>query len=400
MPPATIERVVGKGPPSEKIDILIMGDGFTSADLGVFNTKVQEFVDGVFRIEPFKKLKSAFNVYRATVISKDAGIDNPDLNATKDTALNTSYKGGGATAIITTDGGAAVLDVINQADQTFGTNHSYGGQDYGAVIVLVNDTQYGGSSNNNHFYTTASIGSNGTYVNPNFVKITAHELGHSLAGLDDEYEYGYTIYTGSEPSAPNSTKETQRDLIKWKDLIQQRTRIPTLSKNGSCTVPDMSVSTLAGLPVGTVGLFEGGGTYCCSLFRPEGQCMMRWIDFPFCAVCNRALDNSIRNERGAKVEGCFIATAAFGSSMEPHVDFLRRFRDEIILQSRFKNVFAKILDLYYVFSPPIARKMDENRLLKIALKYGVVYPVILMAKITVHLFLVLTRIKRSLVAVK
>src|SRR5204863_5197565 len=46
---------------------------------------------------------------------------------------------------------------------------------------------------------------------------------------------------------------------------------------------------------GTVGTFEGAGTFNCGLFRSEFNCLMRAKGFPFCKVCTRTLQAKIRN---------------------------------------------------------------------------------------------------------
>ncbi len=77
---------------------------------------------------------------------------------------------------------------------------------------------------------------------------------------------------------------------------------------------------------------------------------------------------------------CFIATAAYGSDLEPPVQFLRDFRDNIVLQSRFQKPFEKILDMYYSFSPPIADAMYRNKAFKYAMKYSIVLPFVALAR--------------------
>lgn len=49
--------------------------------------------------------------------------------------------------------------------------------------------------------------------------------------------------------------------------------------------------------------------------------------------------------------GCFMATAAYGSLMEPHVRILRVFRDRFLLDNTAGKIFVRF---YYTYSPPIA----------------------------------------------
>lgn len=55
---------------------------------------------------------------------------------------------------------------------------------------------------------------------------------------------------------------------------------------------------------------------------------------------------------GGSRSDCFIATAAIGTSNHEDVASLRRFRDDVLLESRLGRLFVW---LYYSTSPPIAR---------------------------------------------
>jgi hypothetical protein len=65
--------------------------------------------------------------------------------------------------------------------------------------------------------------------------------------------------------------------------------------------------------------------------------------------------------------GCFIATAAYGSYADDHVDTLRDFRDS---RMETNSVGSALVSAYYKVSPPVARFIDDHPSLKPAVRAG------------------------------
>lgn len=70
---------------------------------------------------------------------------------------------------------------------------------------------------------------------------------------------------------------------------------------------------------------------------------------------------------GAGGGGCFIATAAYGSYLDPHVHILRDFRDHYLLTNYFGKIFV---EFYYKYSPPVAKFIERNGVLKTATRWA------------------------------
>jgi PKD repeat protein len=97
--------------------------------------------------------------------------------------------------------------------------------------------------------------------------------------------------------------------------------------------------------------------------------------------------------------GCFIATAAYGSYLNPHVNVLRNFRDNYLLTNFIGKIFV---NMYYFISPPIANIIKDNEFLKTSARFvltpivfGVKYPAITFMILGFILSIVVFKIKRK-----
>jgi hypothetical protein len=73
--------------------------------------------------------------------------------------------------------------------------------------------------------------------------------------------------------------------------------------------------------------------------------------------------------------GCFIATAAYGTDRAKEIDFLREFRDKVLLPN---SLGAEFVSLYYKMSPPVADFISQHDVLRIAVRVGFVDPIVKM----------------------
>ena len=120
-------------------------------------------------------------------------------------------------------------------------------------------------------------------TNSAVIELVLHEVGHSFGLLGDEYDYGScSLY---EPSSPNVTMETNRDLIKWNigggpptGWIDPATPIPTVSSSN-------------GIP----GLYEGAQYCSTGKYRPTYNSKMRSLGPPFEQINEEQLIKRVYN---------------------------------------------------------------------------------------------------------
>lgn len=273
-----VTKIHDKGPAASRYTIVVLADGYTSSQQALFAQHAQEFVDFLLQTPPFSTNCSAFNVYRVDVISNESGADDP----------TTCTGGTGATAATYFDATFCADGVIRRL---LGANGATGAAvaaaqvpEWDQALIIVNSSIYGGSGGNPGV----------TSVSGSWQNIAVHEFGHSAFGLTDEYEYwqgcpdetpSHDNHPASEPTAANATIETNPTLIKWRDLIDGSTPVPT-TQNANCDLCDTQGDPYGGTQ--TTGLYEGAHYYHCDAFRPVFSCMMRNYA-AFCPVCTRRI---------------------------------------------------------------------------------------------------------------
>ena len=76
-------------------------------------------------------------------------------------------------------------------------------------------------------------------------------------------------------------------------------------------------------------------------------------------------------------QGCFIATAAYGSILAPEVNTFRKFRSEYLLKSKFGRLFVKT---YYTYSPPLADFISNHPTLRFVARMFL-FPILIFVKL-------------------
>jgi hypothetical protein len=296
------------GPTDKKVDILILGDGYTKEDIEKFRKDAKHFAGQLFSYQPFKKHKTDFNVRAMEVLSDDSGIDMPDQHVWKHTALGTMYNTFGSARYVLTEENKAIRDIAGTAPYDF-------------ITILVNDSRYGGGGIFN-LYTTCFTKPVKAGQEWEMDYVYVHEFGHCFGGLGDEYYSSQVSYVdfypkGVEPWEPNVTRTNTRENLKWRNLISTNTPIPTpwhKTKYDSIETLQGKIDRLASdyyekragmlisandilkdsSCIGIVGAFEGSGYTSKDMYRPAIDCKMFSLNpVDFDPVCAAAIERMI-----------------------------------------------------------------------------------------------------------
>ena len=76
-PKLNVWAVMQNGTPREKVDLLLLGDGYTAAEMDKWHRDVRRMVDTLFAASPFKEYRSDFNVWAIDTPSEESGVSRP-----------------------------------------------------------------------------------------------------------------------------------------------------------------------------------------------------------------------------------------------------------------------------------------------------------------------------------
>ena len=231
------------GDPANRIDIVIVSEGYTAAQMPQFASDVNTYIASMFAQDPYREYQAYFNIRRLEVASVASGASHS--GSPGNTAFGAYYNCQGIERLICVNVNwvltATSVLPANQAD---------------IILVLVNDTEYGGGGGQ------VAVASLNSYA----VEVILHELGHSFALLGDEYggPPPPACNDSVEPSYLNVTKQTDRASIKWNQWIDPSTPLPT-------------TYSMDGIP----GIYAGADYCDTTLFRPTYNSKMRNLNQPF-----------------------------------------------------------------------------------------------------------------------
>ncbi|GAB2577243.1 M64 family metallopeptidase [Kribbella endophytica] len=266
-PEAKVVPLQVTGPAASRFNLVVMGDGYTAAELPKFREQVDKHLNILWSIEPFKSYRNYLNVYAIEIPSPQSGVDcDPDLTSPKvDTPLQMGFWGGCNAASVQrllTVSSSAAASYADLVGGTTSTNRQ--------ILAIGNSDTYGGAGGS---YATASGG------NALSALITPHELGHSLGGLQDEYDY-YARgdrgepYVGPEPSSIHHTLLTEQQM-----LAEQKKWWRWLGDD-----------SLSG---GKIGRFEAGQYAGSGIWRPSKHSMMKVLGYYFDQVSRERMTQRI-----------------------------------------------------------------------------------------------------------
>ena len=261
---------------TENMVVVVCGEGYTKSQQGKFINDVKRLWQEAMKYEPYRSYADRFNVYALCTASEstfdnggstffDVIVDKYNSPVISNNLHGSQWKNHIFERCI----GPEFIEKIHDAHIKKTTDPNtipmkpngesneyepyYYVHDYIAQFAMVVNTtnDFGGAYNNREYGFHYFISPSDSYRAP---KTFAHELGHSLLGLGDEYSTGYLL-EDKELKSLNLSSVEDPEKIKWRQLLGFRNTYTCRNAYGS----KMLVSSY--------------------------ECIMRDTNYQFCEVC-------------------------------------------------------------------------------------------------------------------
>jgi hypothetical protein len=300
----TVEQ---NGPPADKVDLLILGDGYTQNEIPKFKASVEAMVEALFATSPFKEHRDDFNIWALAPVANNSGVSRPSTGTYHDSPLGVTYDAFGSERYVLTTDNRNFRRIASSAPYDF-------------VEIIVNSETYGGGGIFGLFSTVSENSDWGNYI---FI----HEFGHHFAGLADEYYTSSVAYMAPdnilEPYEPNVTAFLKGQALKWQHLVKDEVPLPTNwpktefenymtgSQNKRRKIrkenkPESEMNKLFTEEQKAIdamfssadhnnvsGAFEGANYSANGYYRSEMNCIMFTRTDYFCQVCQQSIIDMI-----------------------------------------------------------------------------------------------------------
>lgn len=238
---AAANLIHGDGKKQNRVDFVIVGDGYTSGEIREYQDHAASIADRIFDEEPLRTYRNYFNIYRVDVISSQSGVDNDPKNGIKkNTALGMNYFCSGIERLLCADMASVKKYAANAPAAD-------------TILAVANSSKYGGAGYWKDNVATLSG------RNPNSLEVALHEVAHSFAQLGDEYSDAGASPTECANKANGSTLREQ-------DLLTK------------------SLKWFRWLDLSHIGTFEGSCYKTKGIYRPTANSKMRSLGQPFYEV--------------------------------------------------------------------------------------------------------------------
>ena len=250
------------GPSTNRLDFYFLAEGYPIEDdyQAAFLVSANAAMQLLLKDEPYKEYQSYLNFYAVQLGSKERGVDRYPGDVDRDTAL-----GGRIEWDRFTVDNQKVMEVLRELGE--------GGND-GQALVIGND------------YAGVATGGGGvSSLSKVSLDAIGHEIGHSLTGLYDEYEYE----PGTDPQRPVDRQRPEN--------VPTRQLPPNLMRGSNRDEVLSQVLWQHWIDAGEeawwngqgVSVFEGGNRTRFNHWRPQATCKMRTSASRFCVVCMEAM---------------------------------------------------------------------------------------------------------------